>query len=375
MRRRVLLVGVVQVVGGDDRQVEVLGQPEQVGADPGLDLQAVVHQLEVVVARPEDVAELRRGRARLVVPSEPQEGLHLARRAAGRGDEPAGVGLEQLAVHPGLVEEALEAGPAGEPEQVVHARGGLGQQRHVGERAAAGHVVAAALAPPDPGAVAAVGARGDVGLDADDRLDAGGGGLLPEVVGPEDVAVVGHREGRHPHRRRRLEEVVQAGRAVEHGVLGVHVQVHERVSGSHGSGGLDRWLGRCPGGGWVGVRAVCCGWVGVRAVAGSVSGRWRRWSRGPSLGRATDPSGHLARHPSPRGVSPRRLKIVCSAAAAFPVREGAATAQMITFGAECRNGRGSGPASSRAPTRPGAAPAAAAGTATGRWPWRARRRG
>ncbi len=231
--RRVLLVRVVQVVGGDERQVEVLGQPEQVGADPGLDLQAVLHQLEVVVAGPEDVAELRRSRARLVVLAEPQEGLHLAGRAAGGGDQPARVGLQQLAVHPGLVEEALEAGPAVEAEQVVHAGGGLGQQRHVGERATAGHVVPAALAPLDPGAVAAVGARRDVGLDADDRLDPGGGGLLPEVVGAEDVAVVGHRQGRHGHLAGGGEQVVQPGGAVEHGVLGVRVQVHERVAGSH----------------------------------------------------------------------------------------------------------------------------------------------
>ena len=39
--------------------------------------------------------------------------------------------------------------------------------------------------------------RDVVGLHADDRLDPGGAGLLPEVVRPEDVAVVGHRQRRH----------------------------------------------------------------------------------------------------------------------------------------------------------------------------------
>ena len=231
MRRGVLLAGVVQVVGGHHRQVEVLGQPEQVGPDPGLDLEAVLHQLEEVVAGPEDVAELGRGGPRLVVLAEPQEGLHLARGAAGGGDQPLRVRLQQLAVHAGLVEEALEAGPAVEAEQVVHPGRVLGQQRHVGEGAAAGHVVAAALAPLDPGPVAAVGARRDVGLDADDRLDAGLGGLLPEVVGAEDVPVVGHRQRGHAHPGRLREQVVQPGRAVEHGVLGVRVQVDEGVAG------------------------------------------------------------------------------------------------------------------------------------------------
>jgi hypothetical protein len=55
-------------------------------------------------------------------------------------------------------------------------------------------------------------------------------GLLPEVVRPEDVAVVGHRQRRHPCRRRLGEQVLEPGRAVEHRVLGVDVQVHERVA-------------------------------------------------------------------------------------------------------------------------------------------------
>ena len=74
-------------------------------------------------------------------------------------------------------------------------------------------------------------ARREVALHADDRLDAGGLGLLVEVVGAEDVAVVGHRERRHAHARGLFEEVVQPGGAVEHRVLGVHVQVDEGVVG------------------------------------------------------------------------------------------------------------------------------------------------
>ena len=65
------------------------------------------------------------------------------------------------------------------------------EQRHVRVRARARDVVVAAVAPAHAGLVGAVRARRDVRLGADDRLDAGVGRLLPEVVGAEDVAVVG----------------------------------------------------------------------------------------------------------------------------------------------------------------------------------------
>ena len=58
----------------------------------------------------------------------------------------------------------------------------------------------------------------------------GGRGLAVEVVGAEHVAVVGHRERRHAQRGGLGEQVVEPGGAVEHGVLGVHVQVDERVA-------------------------------------------------------------------------------------------------------------------------------------------------
>ena len=90
---------------------------------------------------------------------------------------PGGVLGQQLAVGARVVEEALHRGPGGEPEQVVHAGGGLGQQRHVGVGAGAGHVVVAAVVPADPLALVARGVGGEVGLHADDRLDAGGRGL------------------------------------------------------------------------------------------------------------------------------------------------------------------------------------------------------
>ena len=73
---------------------------------------------------------------------------------------------------------------------------------------------------------------GVVALQADDRLDAGGLGRLVEVVGAVEGAVVGHGDGGHALLDRSGHEIGQATRAVEHGVLGVHVEVDEVAAGA-----------------------------------------------------------------------------------------------------------------------------------------------
>jgi hypothetical protein len=59
-------VGVVQVVGRNHRQLQVAGELQQPLADPRLDLEAVVHELEVEVAGTEDVPEVGGTLARLL---------------------------------------------------------------------------------------------------------------------------------------------------------------------------------------------------------------------------------------------------------------------------------------------------------------------
>ena len=142
VRVGLVLVRVMRVVGRHERDVEVFREPQQVGHHAALDREPVVHDLGEVVLLAEDVLELRRRRARRVVLPEPQARLHLARRAAGRGDEPGAVGLQELAVHAGLEVVALHARQRAEPEQVVHARGVLAPQRHVRVGARPGDVIA-----------------------------------------------------------------------------------------------------------------------------------------------------------------------------------------------------------------------------------------
>lgn len=284
MRLGVVLVRVVQVVRGHERQAQVLGQPAQVRHDPALDVEAVVHDLAVVVVLAEDVPELGGGRHGLVVLAQAQAGLDLAGGAAGGGDQPRGVLAEQLAVQARpLRVDRVQRGDRAHPEQVVHAGGVLAQQRHVGVGAAAGDVVPAlvGLAPAGLLLVRAVlVSRGDVGLEADDRPDPRGLGLGPEVVGAEQVPVVRDRQRVHAEALGLGEEVVQLRGAVEHRILGVRVEVDEAAVlhgvgagvGGHGhAGGTFRRGGRR-------------GRTSVLGAPGSRGPRARRRS-GPGRGR------------------------------------------------------------------------------------------
>jgi len=163
---------------------------------------------------------------------------HFPRGAAGGGDQTFAVALQQIPVEARLAVLPLEAGQRGDAEQVVHAHRAGGQHRHVAERrlAAVGTAVAGFVdhrvpeverlpVEPAPGCV--------VALHADDRLDPGLGGLAVEVVGAEDVAVIGHGDRGHAHPLGLGEQLRQLGCAVEHGVLGMHMQVHELVRVTH----------------------------------------------------------------------------------------------------------------------------------------------
>ena len=236
MSAGIVLTHVVQVVGRDQRQVQILSDPQQVGAVAGFYVEVVVHEFDIEVVLAQDVAEVSGGGYRAVVLPGPQPHVDLTAGAPGGGDEAFAVPVQQFPVESRLAVVPLDAGHARQPEQVVHTFGGLGQHRHVGiglftlhgGRAILAHLVAGHVAEVVRCAGVAT-LRGVVPLDADDRLDTVLLPLLVEVVGPEHVAVIGHGDRGHFQPSRFGEQIVEPGSAVQHRVLGVHVQVHERV--------------------------------------------------------------------------------------------------------------------------------------------------
>jgi hypothetical protein len=225
----VLAVGVVAVVGGEQRGADAVGDLDQGRVGLVLLGEPVVLDLHEEVALSEDVLESggQHLGLDLVVG---QEGLEdHAAEAAGGGDEALGVALEQLPVQAGLVVVTLEVGGRRELEEVPVALVRLGQQRKVVVELLAPAGVAPGvvdLAPPDRPLVAGLGSH--VGLGADDRVDAGLAARRVKVEDPVHVAVVGDAEGGLTVGHGRLDQVAHPRRPVQHRELGVGVEVGER---------------------------------------------------------------------------------------------------------------------------------------------------
>ncbi|GAQ76711.1 hypothetical protein T45_08513 [Streptomyces turgidiscabies] len=243
---RVLFEDVVGIVRRQRRDAQGLRQTQQVGADVALQGQAVVHQLQEVVLPAEDVLVAGRDVSCLVVLAQAQPGLDRTGGAPGRPDDALGMLRDQLHVHAGLAGRELPraAGLARQVEQVAQALGVAGPQCHVGEAACAWHIVGSVAVvrhgtlpagPPELLRAVAAPGRGDVRLDADDRLDAVEAlGDLLKLVRTEHVAVVAHRDGGHVLPGGLGEHRLQPLGTVEHRVLGVIVQVDEGIGHREG---------------------------------------------------------------------------------------------------------------------------------------------
>ena len=164
---------------------------------------AVVLELEEEVALPEDVAVLPRQAPGLLPVVHLQRLGDLATQAGGEAHEALGVAGQVLAVDARLVVVALEVGVGQQAGQVPIPHEVLREQDEV-----EGLGVGLAL-------LVVHGAAGDVGLDADDRLDALGlrrlvegdraveGAMVGEGKGVEARAARPRRRGRRSGRGRR----------------------------------------------------------------------------------------------------------------------------------------------------------------------------
>ena len=216
VRRVMVAVQEVRVVGGDHRQPHLVGQREDLLVEVGLARGAVALHLQVVavgegVGVP--VGHLSGGVG--VVPR--QMAGQLARHASRGDDQPVRVAAQRLAVDPRMVVEALGVPDRRQLHQVAVSLGVARQEHQVVRRLA---VLARSRAlPAVPG--------GDVRLHADDRLDALPARDLLEVPHAVKAPVVGERQRGHLVLLGLANHVPQAVRAVEQGVLGVGVQVDE----------------------------------------------------------------------------------------------------------------------------------------------------
>ncbi len=205
----VLLIDVVNVVGGQHLYVVLPSPLQQHLVDGVLVVDVVVLNLDVVVV-PEDVQVLLKllpGRLLALVQNHLR---HLALQAAGGGHEALVVLAEEVKVDARLVVEALQEGGRGELHQVLVA-GLVFRQENLVIASRVGLVLNAA--------------RRQVKLAPNDWLDVGLLGRGVELRNAVEIAVVGNGDGRNVAALGALDEVVDAGGAVEQGVLRVAVEV------------------------------------------------------------------------------------------------------------------------------------------------------
>ena len=217
LRLGVLGVHVVQVVGDDERDLRAARDLADAFTLPLLLGDPVVHELEEVVARAEDLLVLVRDLHRGVDALFQQRAREFALQAGRQRDEALRMRPQELLVHPGAVVVALEMRRGHELHEVL-VTGEVLRQEHQVER----------LAVPLDARVAVVPAVArDVGLDADDRLDARLACGDVKVDRAVQGAVIGERQRRHLQLFRARHEIAHAREPVEQAVLAVRVEVDE----------------------------------------------------------------------------------------------------------------------------------------------------
>ena len=206
-----LPIEVVAVVGGHQLDAQLPGEFDHAAVGHGLLGDAVFLEFQVEAVA-EDLLQLHRpfARARRVLVGEAPGDL--AVQAGGEDDQPLLVGVQGVQVDARPVVEPPGLGQAAEFHQVGVAGPVHGQGDQV--KVVAGGAVVAKHA-----------VLGHVELAADNGLDAGLVRLLVEFERAVHGAVVGDGHRRHVEFFGALDQVADADGAVEHGILGVDVQM------------------------------------------------------------------------------------------------------------------------------------------------------
>ena len=200
VRVGLVALGVVDVVGGDQRDVHLVSQVHHLAVD-GVEFGDVVAlQFEVV-----PVGELRlvpaHGLAGFVDLPVDQQLRDFALRARREHDQPLAVLREHFFVDAGLVVEAFQLGDADEFEQILVAGLVLRQQDDVIRLFIVIAVVPRILR--------------DVGFHADDGLDLRGFAGLVEIDHAKHRSVIGNRQRGHAQFRRVRRQSLHTAQSVQ----------------------------------------------------------------------------------------------------------------------------------------------------------------
>ncbi len=209
----VLLIQVVAIIGGHQRNTELAAELNQALVDLFLGRNPVVLQFQKIIPFSKDL---------LVVPGRFLGLVHLVGQnilgnvpfeTGGQRDEAFGVGGEQCLVDPWLVVVAFHLTDGGQLAQVAVPLLVFGQQHHV------------TGAIPIEGGFVGKRSRGHVAFATDNGFDAGRGSLLVEIQRAEHGAVVGDCYRRHTKGFHFFEQVLQSDGPVQQAVLGMDVQM------------------------------------------------------------------------------------------------------------------------------------------------------
>ena len=225
----VLLAGVVDIVGGHQREAKLPRQRHLACHDPPLLGVVVVHDLQVHVLVPEDVHE---GLGVLASPGDVilnDAPADVSLLTAAERDQAIPIRGEQLSVHTGLVVEAVEVRSGDELHQIAVAVEVLCKQDEMTQL------------PIALGVLIEARARGAVDLAADDGPYARTLARLIELDSAVHHAVVGDGKRRHLEFLGAGDELADPAGAVQETVLGVHVQVD--VVGGHGVTATNQVIG------------------------------------------------------------------------------------------------------------------------------------
>ena len=208
-------VGVVHVIGRQERKIELVGEVDQGRLDPAFLWQTMALELDVKASRKHvrQGPQVGLGGRTLVAGEQLVDGTG---RPAGQGDQPFGA-VSQFGIRDARYAAALrgEICPARQLEEIPVARLVLRQQDH---RIDLGLRVPAVR----------LGERRNAQHRTDDRLEARPGAGHGEFERPEQVSGVGDRHGRHAVPYAEGDEVADGDGALRQRVRRMRPQVNER---------------------------------------------------------------------------------------------------------------------------------------------------